>query len=1143
MRIPAAALVALTLLIPAFANGSAATPPPVDGPFATPSAEVRERLWRQSAPLREDGSRSVQRRRLAGEKAPATLNAIVLMCDFADSLMLGRHGLEPGDFPPPRQSDRHYAAHDSVYFDHLLGKVADYFDAVSGGRLALSTTVHPRTINLPQPMAYYGDHPTEGEQSILMAQQVVDSLGAEIDFPAYDTVILVHAGAGEETDILGDSPEQIFSTYLDPDDFAAAHEDSQLAQPYLAAPGFPAGTGIDRVLILPETEQQDPIGGIGGGFGSLGVYCFEVGLHLGMLSLSDFTPSGRPDSQGIGQYGLMGYGLFVGLGYIPPHPCAFNKLLMGWIDPYTAEPLDGARHLLTPANDPQGPLACARVDISGSEYWLLEYRLQDPDGSRTWTFGDDKNGNGLPDFYDADSGNGDGTPTGKFDPATDEVERVIGAEWDFAMSENNARQFGELGWGSGVYVWHIDEGLIQDVFDAPANLFNADAGHKSVDVEEADGIQDLDSGADPDFLLGSDRDSFRGEFTDAFTPHDLPRTDTASGAYTGVAFREFSNVVADSFMTLLYTDPVTLTEYWAFDYADTMSFRLTVEPASPAAPVLVARRELPAGTDLRGSHVLVGNLDTSGLDDEIILGGADGDVWVLDGDLNEYLDADGDPATLAPLAVGLRGGQPVAWNLPPALGNIDGDPGPEIVLTAADGIYAFDADGGEVRTVEAGAFGLYADVPGCTLPPVLLPTDPAVYPPSGSTSVVAAVVRHEGGQAWLEAFGGPDGARLTSVSLGDGRVAAPPAVLDDIVAVAVADTASGSRRLVLLRWNGLLFENLVERELAGQPGPWAPALGETPDSRAGDRRFFAAVIDTAGRGETILFGAEPRASDGGWQWSADRVVAGPLGLGGSFVGPDVLGRVGHGGDWQTGWPRRPLAGDLAGGPTVQGQPLAARLVTTANSREQYIFPTRDGRLFATGTRGEWEPDWPLAGPAPAGTPALGRLGGLADLDLVAVGTFDRIVGTDGERGLQTEPVSVVSVWADVAALGAVWPMHGGSIWRGGWYDRTDWAGDPGVATGSGLVDGSLMCYPSPLRRGPLKVGGRLRGAGRVRAEVYNLEGEFVRASAWRDVPASDPFELQMDLPGTTTGLYLCRLTVETPGAGTEHEVIQFAIVR
>lgn len=1106
---------------------------------------LENRLYARSLPLRQDGTRGLQRQRLAGEKAPTSLNAIVLMCDFADSLMFGRHGLVPGEFPPALQSDRYYAAHDSLFFDHLLGKVADYYTTVSGNKLTLNYSVHPRTVNLPEPMAFYGNHPDLGEQPILMAEQVVNALADEIDFSAFDTYILVHAGAGEETDILGNSPEQIFSTYLDPDDFAAAVADSLLEVPYLTAPGFAAGTGIDRVLILPETEQQDAFGSFGGGFGSLGVYCFEVGLHLGMLSLSDFTPSGRPDSQGIGQYGLMGFGLFTGLGFIPPHPCAYNKMLMGWLEPYDAVVGAPGRYALTPAEAPADPLACARVNITGQEFWLLEYRLQDPNGDRRYTFADDKNGNGTPDFFDMDSTAGDGTPTGKFDPAADAVERVIDAEWDFAMSENNARRFGELGWGSGVYIWHIDEGVVQDVVDAPRNLFNADPRRKAVDLEEADGIQDLDSSEPSDFLLGGDDDAFRGEFASDFLPTTRPRTDTAGGAYTGIAFRDFSNVVLDSLRTLLFTDGNGV-EYWGFQYADTMTFSLQSLPGSPTAPILHASRDLPAGTDLRGSHLLVGDLDLQGGTDEIILAGHAGEVFVLDGDLNEFLDLDADPTTLAPFVVGRRDGQPARWNLPPALGDVDGDLEPEIILTGSEGLFAFNADGTSVLNGSVETFGLFADVPGCSLPPVLVPVDVGATQAEPDEPVQALVVEQGPGGARLVFVSGPE-ATAGVVDLGARIVPTPPVLIADFVVTALVDTTDGAHALhVMERVPGPLPVAPLMREiaLAGPPGALPLIAGRAPDSAAEEPLYYVAVIDTAGHGETVFFDRALMTPRAALLWPTERVISSPLGLGGAFVGADLLGRVGHGGDWLPGWPRRPGSAGLAAGPLWQGTPLVAQLVGSSAPLDQFIFPTRDGRLFATNAQGAAISDWPLAGPgASSGTPALGNLVGSPDADLVVAGTFDRITGTSGDGGFTSMPLSTLSVWRDVAAADPIWPMFGGSIWRNGTFAADTWHSGPVTAPGTGLVPGSHYCYPSPLGAGPLKVSGQVRSPARAMVVVYNLEGELVRESAWREVGAVDPFVIEIELPQAVTGLYLSRLVVETPGTGTENSVTQFAIVR
>ncbi len=221
----------LVLLVAAVAVPAA--PGPLSrAPRLLPSA-VREALAERSAPLLADGSRTLQRQRLAGVSPADTLSVVVLLCDFADSLLYGRYGTVPGEFPPPRQSDFYYAAHDSLFFAHQFADVAAYFDAVSGGRLTVRCAVVGAVANLARPMGWYGDHPLAGEQPVLLARDVIAALDNRVDFSRFDTVVIVHAGAGEETDLLNDSPEQIYSTYLGPEDFARAAEDTMLTRPYL----------------------------------------------------------------------------------------------------------------------------------------------------------------------------------------------------------------------------------------------------------------------------------------------------------------------------------------------------------------------------------------------------------------------------------------------------------------------------------------------------------------------------------------------------------------------------------------------------------------------------------------------------------------------------------------------------------------------------------------------------------------------------------------------------------------------------------------------------------------------------------------------------------------------------------------------
>lgn len=1068
---------------------------------------------------------------VAGQKTPATLRAVLLMCDFADSLMFGRWGQVPGDFPPPMQGEILYAAHDSVFFDHLGRDVTEYFHAVSGGAFTLDVTVHGRVVNLPRPMAWYGDAPDVGEQPVALARDVMDSLASEVDFGLYDTVILVHAGAGEETDVLGDSPEQIYSTYLDPEDLEQAVADGDLPEG-----GLPGGIG--HVLVLPECEYQDAVPPYGNGmYGSLGVYCYEVGLRLGMLPLTDFTPAGHPDSQGIGTLGLMGYGLFVYAGWSPPLPCAFNRALMGWQDAATVAP--GERFMLAPAERVGDAAALARVDIAPQEYWLLEYRLQDPDGDRFWSFSGDLNGNFRRDFYDASTADGVPAPGAKFDPAEDVREWLTGAEWDHFMTENGATVPGLGGGGSGVYVWHVDEAVITAALEPGSDGANADASHKGVDLEEADGIQDLDSSAPTRWFLGADDDPYRAGGAE-FGPGTLPSTETAAGVPTGLRIFDFGSPLLDPRAYVIWTDGVDT--LWGQVAADTLGFRVARQEVG--GPERLADLVLPAGVDLAGSAPLVVDLDaTAGGDQEIVLGDHAGGVWALRGDLTEYVDRDGDPATVAPLVTGVRGGQPAAWILPAAAGDLDFDAEPEIVLTAPDGIYAFNADGTSVRSAEAGAVGLYRSIGAVLLPPVLVPTGSGRYG-DVDVPVAVAVVTREADGVHLRLYQGADAHIVADRRLGDLEPAALPVLAFGRLWMAASDTAAGTQALLGIGPAQVMLPEdpeVLVYPLPAAPGSWPVAWG-VEDSGGPPR--WVGVAGRDGGGMTVELD-EDLAMVAVRDWDADILACGPPAPGGAWVTDGAFGCLTRLGDWLSGWPRRPWPAIV---PPVSAAAapgaLALNLVGQDSTLAQFVFTAADGRLFAYRTAGEPLADWPVAGPgAAAGTPAAGRLGGGPPLDLVTVGSFARVTGfaADG-RTPTTEAASRISVFGDVAD-GGPWTMAGGSPWRCGAWDAAAWLAPPLAADGEGLVAGSHICFPSPLTSGPLRVRASARTPGRARAYVYNLEGEAVATSGWRDVPVREPFTLDVDLGSAASGLYVCRLVFEGPGGTRDQSVRSFAVVR
>ena len=1095
---------------------------PLKGDGTGPVPQAAAPLPITFARVFDDGSTSLQASRLAGREAPALLNPVAIMADFADSCFYGRAHLYPDGVPTSRQSSFYYAAHDSVYYDHLLQDVADYFASVSGSRFDLDFTVEHEVPLLDQPMYYYGNHPQDGEQPVILARDVIALHDHAVDFSQYDTVFLIHPGAGEETDILDNSPEQIYSTYLGPEDFQQAFEDSILATPYISTDDFPDGEGIRHVLILPENEFQDAFEGFGGYYGSLGVYCFEVGLRLGMLSLTDFTPSGSPDSQGIGQFGLMGYGLFSAGGFVPPQPCAFNKLLMGWLDPYVVDPNLGDTWTLAPSEFPNHPQAGARVNMTGAEYFLLEYRLQDPDGNVIFSFSGDLNGNNVPDFFDHDSENGDGTPTGFFDPDEDDREWFTDAEWDFFLSDNTAREPGVKGAGSGIYIWHIDEGVIRDVFGLQRNLFNANPDRKSVDLEEADGIQDLDSRMPTPWWLGGDDDSYRGENNATFAPVTRPDTRTNGGVRSGLVIEEISDVVLDSSFVF---NPGTPDEYEGIRYAETMTFRGRRE-SDPAA-VLTERASLDlAGVDLTGAHLLAVPAGGFVADEPVLVAAADlGRVYALTFDLEEWIDHDDDPATVAPLAVGVAGdASPARWLQPAAAGQLDeADAAPEIVLSAEDGLYAFHLDGTPLATGPGAAVGRIAAYTVVT-PPVLLPT---TIPDEYGATVVACVgtVNSEiDGAPTVLRFLDDQGSEYASgVPLG-GLAAAAPIYHDGVLFVPVV-AADGSGLLEAVSWPVVSAPQhlwSVPLDLVPVPEPCG-VTGKT-----------VIVHDLSGRAQTVAYdGGQPRLLP---LWPAAVEVLTPVGIGGACLGDELLGRVADTGAWQTGWPQRPR-------PEVQRsgcQPLQLRLGST-DDQNAYLFATRDGRLYLADQLGRILSGWPVAGPADLGaTPVITNRAyeNAAGLQLAIVGTTPAVSGVDtDDEILETRPVARLRTWTlpvDASVVDPAGAMYGGSPRRGGWIGS--------LATGSGAEPADLtthhVCHPQPLTTAVLWVRGWIPTDGTARAVILNLQGEMVRDTGIISVPGGLPFELDIDMNGVASGLYICTLQ-----AGGESSVKTIAVAR
>jgi M6 family metalloprotease-like protein len=441
-------------------------------------------------------------------------------------------------------------AHDKEYFERLLFHMTSLFDDASHGQYILTEenyTVWENIITVSQEMGYYGDDDLSLERICEFVQEVVEITDDQLDYNDYDAIMIIHAGAGQEADINGTNPEELFSTFLtrrslqagiDPenDDFPGIETDD--------------GVILKEFAIMPETEWQpdftlgDPV------YGLLGVICHQFGHQIGLPTLFD-NDSDNGASAGIGSFGLMGTGVWNANGFVPPLPCAWSRYYLGWEDDNIIELNSSFENmpLTFPTADDEDTPKLYKIIISDKEYFLLENRQQNPDGSMqggepSFTF--ELLPEGQQDVYPPGHPN-EGQPKFNFMENT-----YKGCEWDFYLPGLGGPDSPVID-GSGMLIWHIDENIIEANFDPDfeSNSINADASHKGIDLEEADGIQHLDT-AYQLYSWGSPDDAYRDGNSTYFGKRvyeELFYSPIAESYYGGIPLEILDISHSDSLMT------------------------------------------------------------------------------------------------------------------------------------------------------------------------------------------------------------------------------------------------------------------------------------------------------------------------------------------------------------------------------------------------------------------------------------------------------------------------------------------------------------------------------------------------------------------------------------------------------------------
>lgn len=266
-------------------------------------------------------------------------------------------------------------------------KFIDYWKEASYGLLPLSIDVSQKIYQLPHTTVSYGS-----ETAASIENLIYDSITAaladtdpstKLTFSNYDAVLIVHAGCGEESDINGDTPGDIWSLYYP----------SSCISPNASGSGcltttLKGGKAITEGIIMPQTDSQDNTV-----VDPLGVYVHEFGHWLGLPDL--YCTASFPSCilDGVGQWSLMGDGIYnkdpgnpTWYGSSPAHPDAWSLVKLGWVTPQSVAtyPDPGTMNLDPVAVVPPPAIAAQGTQVmqlqasttTSNQYFLIENRQQ-----------------------------------------------------------------------------------------------------------------------------------------------------------------------------------------------------------------------------------------------------------------------------------------------------------------------------------------------------------------------------------------------------------------------------------------------------------------------------------------------------------------------------------------------------------------------------------------------------------------------------------------------------------------------------------------------------------------------------------------------------------------------------------------------
>jgi M6 family metalloprotease-like protein len=202
---------------------------------------------------------------------------------------------------------------------------------------------------------YYGEEHGKARARELVSEAIAAADADGVDFSRYnnngdsyvDGIIVIHAGQGAEE---------------------ASQKEYIWSHRWTISPKFADGAFVRDYTIQPEVRVRYG----GPELVRLGIFCHEFGHLLGLPDLYD-TDTSDDDHHGIGEWGLMGLGGWIGDEEYPAGMSAFSKAMLGWgnVEDITNQ---GGSYELKPAHS-DGKIYMIKTPNS-NEYFLLENRQQ-----------------------------------------------------------------------------------------------------------------------------------------------------------------------------------------------------------------------------------------------------------------------------------------------------------------------------------------------------------------------------------------------------------------------------------------------------------------------------------------------------------------------------------------------------------------------------------------------------------------------------------------------------------------------------------------------------------------------------------------------------------------------------------------------